>query len=259
MTGENDMRKSILWIISCFLFLAVVPSQAQEEEEFFEEEFGEEFLDEEGFLDEEDSFLEGEEFGEDELFEEGDQLGDEDFGAFDEEVGESFEEDFEGDTRVGYTIMVSGGMPTFRNSTLLPWLGSFNGRIGVDLPFYLSLGPIGFRVGAEVGFFGFSYDETGLNVQDKKVLPLEGQFGGFGFFGIVTIPSGPANLRVGMGMLGTSPAYMAVQSIGVAVADIVDLRLGVRATAAYNVPDGLTTAGTHMSWVDAFIALGTTF
>jgi hypothetical protein len=62
-----------------------------------------------------------------------------------------------------------------------------------------------------------------------------------------------------MGMLGTSPAYMAVQSIGVAVADIVDLRLGVRATAAYNVPDGLTTAGTHMSWVDAFIALGTTF
>ena len=264
MTGTRDMRKSILWFISLFLFLAVVPCQAQEEEEFFEEEFDEEFLDEdfldeEGFMDEEDAFLEGEEFGEDEFFEEEGDIGDEDFGGFDEEMGELFEEDFEGDTRVGYTIMVSGGMPTFRNSTLLPWLGSPNGRIGVDLPFYLSLGPIGFRVGAEVGFYGFAYDETGLDVQDKKVLPLEGQFGGVGFFGIVTIPSGPANLRFGAGMLGTSPAYMAVQSLGFAVGDIMDLRLGVRATAAYNVPDGLTTAGTHMSWVDAFIAFGVTF
>ena len=266
MTAENNMRKRLFWFISCFLFLAVVPSQAQEEEEFFEEEFGEEFLDEEGFLDEEDSFLEGEEFGEEEFFEEGDQLDDEDlsgfdedFGGFDEELDESFEEDFEGDTRVGYTIMVSGGMPTFRNSTLLPWLGSFNGRIGVDLPFYLSLGPIGFRVGGEVVFYGFAYDETGLEVQDKEVLPLEGQFGGVGFFGIVTIPSGPANLRFGAGLLGTSPAYMAVQSLGFAVSDIMDFRLGVRATAAYNVPDGLTTTGTHMSWVDAFMALGLTF
>jgi hypothetical protein len=60
-------------------------------------------------------------------------------------------------------------------------------------------------------------------------------------------------------MLGTSPAYMAVQSLGVAVGDIMDLRLGVRAIAAYNVPDGLTTTGSHMSWVDAFVALGMTF
>jgi hypothetical protein len=52
---------------------------------------------------------------------------------------------------------------------------------------------------------------------------------------------------------------MAVQSLGVAVGDIMDLRFGVRATAAYNVPDGLTTTGSHMSWVDAFVALGMTF
>ena len=94
MTGTRDMRKSILWFISLFLFLAVVPCQAQEEEEFFEEEFDEEFLDEEGFMDEEDAFLEGEEFGEDEFFEEEDELGDEDFGDLDEEVGEFLEEDF---------------------------------------------------------------------------------------------------------------------------------------------------------------------
>ena len=88
---------------------------------------------------------------------------------------------------------------------------------------------------------------------------MKGKFGGIGFFGVVTIPSGPANLRLGVGMLGTSPAYMAVQCIGMALGDMLDLRLGVRSTAAYNVPDGLTTAGTHMSWVDAFMALGMTF
>ena len=52
---------------------------------------------------------------------------------------------------------------------------------------------------------------------------------------------------------------MAVQSVGMALGEMLDLRLGVRATSAYNVPDGLTTTGTHMSWVDAFMALGMTF
>ena len=63
-------RITILFLVIT-LFL-VVPGLAQEEEEFFEEEFDEEFMgdeefldDDEGFLDEEDTFLEGDEFGED--------------------------------------------------------------------------------------------------------------------------------------------------------------------------------------------------
>jgi hypothetical protein len=255
-----------------FMTLSLTLSFGQDDLDSFEDEFGDEFLDDEfldddeGFLDEEELPLEGDDFGDDFgddefLDEEG---FDEDFddggmSGFDDDEELNLASNYEGDTRQGYTVMISGGMPTFRNSTLLPWLGTANGRIGVDLPFYLSLGPIGFRVGAEVGTYDFTFDESGLNVTDKKLLPLGGKFGGIGFFGVITIPSGPANLKVGMGMLGTSPAYMAVQSIGIALGDVMDLRLGVRATAAYNVPDGLSTSGTHMSWVDAFMALGATF
>ncbi|MEE2876687.1 MAG: hypothetical protein VX822_02780 [Candidatus Neomarinimicrobiota bacterium] len=257
------MNRRIIYFVFLYAAVAVTPSLAQEDTDPFEEEFGDEFLDEEGFLEEEDFPLEGEEFGDEEfLDDEGfDEEGfdDEGLAGFDDMDAAPLEDDFEGDTRLGYTFTVSGGMPTFRNSTLLPWLGTPNGRVGVDLPFYLSMGPIGFRVGAEVGTYDFNYDETGLVVDDKAVLPLEGKLGGIGFFGVITIPSGPANLRVGVGMVGTSPAYMAVQSIGMALGDLLDLRLGVRATAAYNVPDGLTTTGTHMSWVDAFMALGMTF
>ncbi len=226
---KKTVDRKLIYFAALWIAVAFTPLVAQEETDPFEEEFGEEFLDEEGFLEEEDFPLEGDEFGDEEFFDE------------------------EG------TITVSGGMPTFRNSTLLPWLGTPNGRVSVDLPSYLSIGPIGFRLGAEVGTYDFTYDETGLTIKNKDVLPLKGKFGGIGFFGVITIPSGPANLRLGMGMLGTSPAYMAVQSIGMALGDLLDLRLGIRATAAYNVPDGLTTAGTHMSWVDAFMALGVTF
>tara|TARA_Y100000590_G_scaffold32492_2_gene35761 strand:- start:1909 stop:2682 length:774 start_codon:yes stop_codon:yes gene_type:complete len=256
---NNLVNRRFITITALWVAFAFVPSFAQEEEpDPFEEEFGDEFLDEEGFLEEEDFPLEGDEFG-DEEFLDVEGFDEEGLAGFDDFEASPLDDDFEGDTRRGYTITVSGGMPTFRNSMLLPWLGVPNGRVGVDLPFYLSLGPIGFRVGAEVGTYDFTYDETGLIIESKDVLPLNGKFGGIGFFGVVTIPSGPANLRLGMGMLGTSPAYMAVQSIGVALGDMMDLRLGVRATAAYNVPDGLTTTGTHMSWVDAFMALGLTF
>ena len=260
---KKTVDRKLIYFAALWIAVAFTPLVAQEETDPFEEEFGEEFLDEEGFLEEEDFPLEGDEFGDEEFFdEEGfDEEGfdEEGLAGFDDLEAAPFQEDFEGDTRQGYTITVSGGMPTFRNSTLLPWLGTPNGRVSVDLPSYLSIGPIGFRLGAEVGTYDFTYDETGLTIKNKDVLPLKGKFGGIGFFGVITIPSGPANLRLGMGMLGTSPAYMAVQSIGMALGDLLDLRLGIRATAAYNVPDGLTTAGTHMSWVDAFMALGVTF
>ena len=256
---KEFLNRRFIYIAILWVTFAFVPSFAQEEEtDPFEEEFGDEFLDEEGFLEEEDFPLEGDELDDEEFFDE-EGFDEEGLAGFDDLEAAPLQDDFEGDIRQGYTITLSGGMPTFRNSMLLPWLGAPNGRVGVDLPFYLSLGPIGFRIGAEVGTYDFTYDETGLIIESKDVLPLNGKFGGIGFFGVVTIPSGPANLRLGVGMLGTSPAYMAVQSIGMALGDMLDLRLGVRATAAYNVPDGLTTAGTHMSWVDAFMALGMTF
>ena len=257
----NLSRFMTLFLI--VLLLGIGPLYAQEEEEFFEGEFDEEFLDEEeGFFDDEDAFLEDDEFNEDEFF---DEEGDLEFGGEAEE--EAAEEEFdEGDTRQGYTIQISGvlpGMPgktsagasvfypTYKNSSLAKWISPTPFfRVSVDFPFYFEFGSIGFRAGLDVGMASF---ET-----DPDVLPIGGKFGGLSAFGVVTVPIGVTNLRFGAGIVGTSPAYMASQSFGFALGPALDVRFGLRATTAYNPPDEIKRDGTHASWVDGFVSVGLT-
>ena len=62
-----------------------------------------------------------------------------------------------------------------------------------------------------------------------------------------------------VGIVGSSPAYMASQSFGFTLGPSLDLRLGIRATTAYGPPEEIKREGTHASWVDAFVAFGMTF
>ena len=260
-------RITILFLVIT-LFL-VVPGLAQEEEEFFEEEFDEEFMDDEEFLDddefldEEDTFLEGDEFGEDDFFED---EGDLEFGGELEEEPE--EEDFgEEDSRLGITVQIVGALPglpgntsggtgvfypTYKNSALTKWVSPTPFfRISVDFPNYLELGSIGFRTGVDIGMTSFE--------SDPDVLPVDGKFGGITAFGVATTTFGVTNLKLGVGIVGSSPAYMASQSFGFALGPSLDLRLGIRATTAYGPPEEIKREGTHASWVDAFVAFGMTF
>ena len=259
-------RITILFLVIT-LFL-VVPGLAQEEEEFFEEEFDEEFMDDEEFLDddefldEEDTFLEGDEFGEDDLFED---EGDLEFGG---ELEEEPEEDFgEEDNRLGITVQIVGALPglpgntsggtgvfypTYKNSALTKWVSPTPFfRISVDFPNYLELGSIGFRTGVDIGIASFE--------SDPDVLPVDGKFGGITAFGVATTTFGVTNLKLGVGIVGSSPAYMASQSFGFALGPSLDLRLGIRATTAYGPPEEIKREGTHASWVDAFVAFGISF
>ncbi|MDP6836277.1 MAG: hypothetical protein QGG85_03590 [Candidatus Marinimicrobia bacterium] len=250
---------TVRWMLILSIIFAVpVFAQDEESDEFFfdeEEGFGdEEFFGEEGesFEDEEGFGEEEEFFGEDEgFFDEGEEefgaeeeFGEE-FGGFEEEEEEPVSE--EPTYKRGITIQLSGGMPSFRNVTLNSWDGVPNVRISVDLPFFLKIGPVGFRVGAEVATFGF-----------QNTLPIGGQYEGFGAFGVATIPAGPSNLQLGMGFLGSSPAYMGSLSSGFSIANLIDMRIGVRSNFAYNIPADLRRGGTHISWVDLFLSLGMT-
>ena len=260
-------RITILFLVIT-LFL-VVPGLAQEEEEFFEEEFDEEFMDDEEFLDddefldEEDTFLEGDEFGEDDLFEDESDL---EFGGELEEELE--EEDFgEEDNRLGITVQIVGALPglpgntsggtgvfypTYKNSALTKWVSPIPFfRISVDFPNYLELGSIGFRTGVDIGMASFE--------SDPDVLPVDGKFGGITAFGVATTTFGVTNLKLGVGIVGSSPAYMASQSFGFTLGPSLDLRLGIRATTAYGPPEEIKREGTHASWVDAFVAFGISF
>lgn len=206
----------------------------EEDEEFLEED--EEFLEEdEGFLDEEGEFL----LEEDEFFEE--DLGEEEEA---EQTGVEFAEEA---IREGFTVQLSAASPTYVNNTLMTWNSSTDIRVGIDLPFLMRIGPIRFRLGAEVATFSF-----------KNYLPVGGEFGGVGILGIVTFPAGPSSVQVGVGVMGSSPAFVVAQSFGLSVANLFDLRIGVRSTNAFNLPEDMNATGARASWLDGFVAVGYT-
>jgi len=268
------MNKKLYIVLILFIMITnPVLSQEESFDDFLDsdDDFGLDFEDEEFSLDGEevfdDEFLDDEfsddEFSDDEFS--NDEFSEDDSFSIDDTFSSNelivLEENFEGDTRSGYSLLVSGGIPIFRNSTLIDWTVAPTGRISIDIPNYLTIGPVGFRIGAEFVNYGFSYDETGLSINDQNrdQLPLKGKLTGFGFFGVTTFASGPGNLRFGIGLLNSSPAYTFAQSIGFALGRVLDVRIGIRGTVAYNVPQEFPTVGTHISWVDSFIATGITF
>ena len=202
-----------------------------EDEEFFEED--------EEFFEEDEEFLEEEEFLEDEEFFLGEEEAEEE-----EQTSVEFAEEAR---REGFTIQVSAASPGYVNHALMTWNSSVDFRASVDLPMLLQIGPVKFRLGAEVTTFRF-----------KNHLPIRGEFGGVGFLGMVMFPAGPSNVQIGAGVMGSTPAFVAAQSFGMSVANLFDVRIGVRSTTTFGVPEELKASGARAAWMDGFVAVGYT-
>jgi len=198
----------------------------EEGEEYYEE--GEEFLEEGEFL--EDEFGEAEEYlyGEEEA----------------EQTGVEFAEEA---IREGFTVQVSAASPGYVNHTLSSWNSAIDVRVGIDFPFLMQIGPVKFRLGAEVVTFSF-----------ENYLPIGGEFAGVGVLGMVTFPAGPSSVQVGAGVMGSSPTYVVEQSFGLSIANLVDLRFGVRSTNSFNLPEDINATGSRASWMDGFVSVGYT-
>ncbi|MEE8436809.1 MAG: hypothetical protein V3S22_00580, partial [Candidatus Neomarinimicrobiota bacterium] len=119
-----------------------------DEEEFTDDEFSEdEFIDDEGF-----EFGDEDEFGFDEDFiEEEDQGFEEDFAE--EEPEEDLSEIAQ---RMGYSINIIGSSPTFVNHQLNTYNSGLDIRVSFELPMLMEIGPVRFRLGAEIGTFKFT-------------------------------------------------------------------------------------------------------
>ncbi|MEE9166396.1 MAG: hypothetical protein V3U24_02885 [Candidatus Neomarinimicrobiota bacterium] len=256
---KNQLVTALLTI--CFAvvlsFSAVYAQEEDEEgifwgdegefEEFGEDEFfgeGEEFLDEEGFLDEEDFLGEEDEFLEEEFLEPDEYL----LGAEEEEEPPQTGVDLADEARrEGFSIQVSAASTGYVNHTLSTWNSLIDFRGSVDFPFLMQIGPIKFRLGAEVTTFSF-----------ENSLPVGGEFSGIGFLGLVTFPAGPSSVQVGAGVMGSSPAYVVAQSFGFSLANLADVRIGVRSTNAFGLPEDMNATGARASWLDGFITVGYT-
>jgi hypothetical protein len=242
------------------LFLIFTPFSiltAQEEDDAVEEIFwGDE--EEDADLEEEFDFSEDEEFGEDDLegFEFEDDALDEEFGEdeFDDEGGIDFSEDFEEEPeedigavadRLGYTLNIIGSSPGFVNHSLRTYNSGMNFRATFEFPMLLQMGPVRFRLGAEVGTFKFT-----------NYKPIGGTYSGVHVTGILSFPAGPGQVRLGGGMIGKGFGVIAENSYGFALGDALDIRLGVRSTTAFNVTDDKKNKLGTVSWLDGILVLG---
>ena len=221
------------------------------EEIFWGDEEEDEGLDEEFDFDEElgDEDLEGFEF-EDEGFEE-DFGDDEEFDdeEFDDEFAEDFEEPEESAQeaaeRLGYTLNIIGASPGFASHSLRTYNSGVDFRASFEFPMLLQMGPVRFRLGAEVGTFKFT-----------NYKPIGGTYSGVHVTGVLSFPAGPGQVRLGAGMVGSGFGVIAENSYGFAVGNALDVRIGLRSTTAFNVTDHKKNKLGTVGWLDWILVLG---
>jgi len=262
------MKKGLTSFLSLYFLLGILifilPSNilyAQDdtvEEIFWGDDEEEEGLDEEFDFSEEDEDLEGLEFDDEEFSD--DEFGDEEFSddefddefIDDEDMGD-FEEDFaeeeeniaEAASRLGYTLNIVGTSPGFVNHGLRTYNSGVNFRASFELPMLLQIGPVRFRVGAEVGTFKFS-----------NYKPIGGVYSGVHATGILSFPAGPGQVKIGGGMVGKGLGFVAENSYGFSLGNALDIRIGVRSTTAFGVKDDQENDIGTASWMDGLIILG---
>ena len=265
---REDLFRFLLWsLLTMVIFFPISLVHAQdpgdEEGEIF---WGDEEEDEgeEEEYDEEDEYLDDEEYYEEEDDEEYDEEDDEEYeDEGDEEYDEEYDE--EGDliddeiadeaAPMGWSVDISGSRPRLVNYTLWDqfnlqesiWSPGVDARVSIEAPYLLQMMGMRFRIGAEVGTFGF-----------KDLSPREAELTGITAMGIVSFPAGPGKIKGGAGVIGTSPGFIFEATYGMAIGTL-DMRLGIRTTEVMSAIDSVERELGHLGWMDMVVVLGVNF
>ena len=248
----------ILGLFVIFTPFSILSAQDEEDDAGIEEIFwGDEEEDDAG-LDEEFDFSEDDEGDDDlegfEFDDEGDDGFSEDDEFSDDEGDDSFADEFADEpeestqvaaSRLGYTLNIVGASPAFVNHQLRTYNSGMDFRAAFEFPMLLQMGPLRFRLGAEVGTFKFT-----------NYKPIGGSYSGLHITGILSFPAGPGQVRLGGGMVGKGFGIIAENSYGFAVGNSLDIRIGVRSTTAFGVTDDKKNNLGTVSWMDGILVLG---
>jgi len=216
--------------------------EEEEDEEFFEED--EEFLEEEDedFEDDPDAFFDEEE-------------GDE----FYEDEGEFEEDEFdEGDLsstelsdaamKVGYTLTIHGASPGLVSHSLYTYNSFVNFRLGVEMPILMQIMGIRFRLGGELGTVKF----------EDYYPPATATYSGMTLLGLVSIPAGASQVKLGGGLVGGSVGMMVESTYGFTVGNALGVRLGMRYTGSTGAKNSEETTLGVASWLEGVFVLAVT-
>ena len=215
--------------------------EEEEDEEFFEED--EEFLEEdEEFEDDPDAFFDEEE-------------GDE----FYEDEGEFEEDEFdEGDLsstelsdaamKVGYTLTIHGASPGLVSHALYTYNSFVNFSRGVEMPILIQIMGIRFRLGGELGTVKF----------EDYYPPATATYSGMTLLGLVSIPAGASQVKLGGGLGGGSVGVMVESTYGFTVGNALGVRLGMRYTGSTGAKNSEETTLGVASWLEGVFVLAVT-
>ena len=180
----------------------------EEDEEFFEED--EEFLDEDAFFDEEE--------GEDEFFEDEGEFEEDEF-----DEGElSSTELSDVALKMGYTLTIHGASPGLVSHSLYTYNSFVNFRLGVEMPVLMQVLGIRFRLGAELGTMKF----------EDYYPPATATYSGMTLIGLVSIPAGASQVKLGGGLVGGSVGMIVESTYGLTIGNALGIRLGMRYTGS---------------------------
>ena len=224
----------------------------EEEDEGEEEEYDEEdeYLDDEEYYEEDDEGDEEEydEEDDEEYEDEGDEEYDEEGDLIDDEIADEA-------APMGWSVDISGSRPRLVNYTLWDqfnlqesiWAPGVDARVSIEAPYLLQMMGMRFRIGAEVGTFGF-----------KDLSPREAELTGITAMGIVSFPAGPGKIKGGAGVIGTSPGFIFEATYGMAIGTL-DMRFGIRTTEVVSAIDSVERELGHLGWMDMVVVLGVNF
>ena len=186
----------------------------EEDDEFFEED--EEFLeDDEEFDEDPDAFFDEEE-GEDEFVE--DEFEEDEF-----DEGELSSTDLSDEAmKVGYTLTIHGASPGLVSHSLYTYNSFVNFRIGVELPILMQVMGIRFRLGTELGTVKF----------EDYYPPATATYSGMTLLGLVSIPAGASQVKLGGGLVSGSVGMIVESTYGLTVGNALGIRFGMRYTGS---------------------------
>ena len=207
----------------------------EEDEEFFEED--EEFLDEDAFFDEEE--------GEDEFFEDEGEFEEDEF-----DEGElSSTELSDVALKMGYTLTIHGASPGLVSHSLYTYNSFVNFRLGVEMPVLMQVLGIRFRLGAELGTMKF----------EDYYPPATATYSGMTLIGLVSIPAGASQVKLGGGLVGSSVGIMVESTYGLTIGNALGLRFGMRYTGSTGAKNSEDIAFEGpASWVEGVFVLAIT-
>ena len=229
--AQDDDEGEIFW------------GEEEEDEEFFEED--EEFLDDddEEFEDDPDAFFDEEE-GEDEFYDDEGEFEEEEF----DEGDLSSSELSDAALKVGYTLTIHGASPGLVSHSLYTYNSFVNFRLGVELPILMQVMGIRFRLGGELGTMKF----------EDYYPPATAIYSGMTLIGLVSIPSGASQVKIGGGLVGGSVGAIVESTYGFTVGNALGVRVGLRYTGSTGAKNSEDTKLGVASWLEGVLILAVT-